>query len=399
MKETIDLLCDMIRFPSVPGQEQDLIQFLAGVFVPLVDELALAPISPELVNDPDYSSPIPGLVYTGRCNLVARIRGTGGGRSLIVNTHADVVPPTEDQDEAFEPRLDGGFIYGRGACDAKGQIAVLWAALRHLKAAGTQPRGDVILHIVVEEENGGNGTLALIRDDRAPADGVVVLEPTNLQIVTAARGAVWFRITCDGHSCHVGSASQSVSALQVAALVMQTLENYRDQLTAASKGVPPFEMFEDPAPLVFGRLCAGSWPATVPGKAVLEGVLGFLPNKTKEQIMAEMRAAVLQSEDPRPHQSCGLEFTFRHDPYVTPAGSPLATLMQKAVTDCGGKAILAAMPASSDAWLYNNRLQIPTIMFGAGELADAHTAHERITLTDLARAADILATFIRLYTG
>jgi acetylornithine deacetylase len=216
--------------------------------------------------------------------------------------------------------------------------------------------------------------------------------------VTAARGAVWFRATCSGSPVHSGNAGQSASALKSAIALTRALEAYHDRLLAASRGLPPFDVFEDPTPLVFGRLCTGTWPATVPGKAVLEGVLGFLPNKTKEQVMAEVRAAIRQSGEVRLGEDCCLEFTFRHDPYLTPPDAPIVAIMQAAMAGCGGNAAPAAMSASSDAWFYNNQLRIPTITFGAGKLADAHTGHERIALADIERESDMLAAFIRAYT-
>jgi len=406
MTETEELLCEMIRHPSVSGHEAELIGFLADAFAPVADEVELIPLPVNLADDPDYSSPLPALSPVGRSNLVVRLRGADGGgdHPLIFNTHADVVPAAEGQERAFAPYVEDGFIYGRGACDAKGQIAMLWTALRQLKAAGISPRGDVTIHIVVEEENGGNGTLALIRRGDLAAEGVVVLEPTDLRIAVAARGAVWFRATCRGRSGHVGSPCESVSALKTAITLTQVFEAYHARLLAASRGMPVFDAYENPMPLVFGRLESGTWPATVPARAVLEGVLGFLPNRTRQQVMAELRAAIAgcasASRKGTLAERCDLEFTFRHDACVTPPQARVTEIMRQAVALAGGgrPVEMIAMPASSDAWFYNNQLAIPTITFGVGKLTDAHTAHERVSLADLQCGADTVATFIRLFT-
>ena len=397
MNETVSLLCDLIRYPSTSGREQEVMKFVAQAFEPVVDSVELVSIPPDIVRDPDYANPLPAVREGEHWNVVAAVRGSGGGRSLIINTHADVVPPSEGQLAPFDPVFDGESVHGRGACDAKGQVATIWRALKQLRAEGVRPKGDIVLHIVAEEESGGNGSLALVRNGRVRADAVLVAEPTDLKIVATARGAVWFRITCTGRPGHVGSPRQSVSALKSAVAVIQILEAYHDRLLAQSRGMPLYDQFEDPMPIVFGMLHAGSWPATVPGQAVLEGVLGFLPNMTKEQVAAEMREAIVREGDPWLRENFALEFTFRHDPYVTSPDSPLVTIMKQAVDSLGELAIVSALPASSDAWFYSNQLKIPTITFGPGKLGDAHTSHERISVADLERGSDILVAFIKAY--
>ncbi len=397
MKEAVNLLCDLIRYPSTSGQEREAMEFIAKAFEPLVDQVELVHIPADIVYDPDYSDPLPGINYDSQFNIVAAVRGSGGGRSLIINTHADVVPPSGGQIAPFDPVVEAGSVHGRGACDAKGQIVTVWRALSRLKANGVKLKGNLYIHIVAQEENGGNGTLAIVRRWREKADGVLVAEPTDLGIVTTARGAVWFRITCEGRPGHVGSAGQSVSALKSATAVMQILEGYHDRLLAKSRGAPLFDQFEDPMPVVFGTLHAGDWPATVPGQAVLQGVMGFLPNRTRERVMAEICDAIVQEGDLWLRENLSVEFTYRHDPYVTPADSPLVKTMEQAVESCGAPAILSAMPASSDAWFYRNQLKLPTITFGPGKLADAHTSHELISVAAIERASDILATFITAY--
>lgn len=398
MSAAVQLLSDLIRYPSLSGRERDVMAAIAGAFEDVADEVERVAIPPSIVADPDYCDPLPGLDYTDRYNLRIVCRGSGGGRRLIVNTHADVVPAPKGAGTAFVAALRDGFVWGRGACDAKGQIVTLWSALKELRSSGARLRGDVIAHIVVEEENGGNGTLALVRRGER-ADAAVVLEPTGLRLVTSGRGAVWFRIKCRGRAGHVGSATRSISALRSAISVMEALQAYHDELLAQSRQVPLFEGFEDPMPIVFGKLAAGEWPATVPDDALLEGVLGFLPNRRVDQVMAEMKAAISARTDAWTRDHTDLAFTYRHEPLVTAPGAPISKAFADAIRACGGEPAVAAMPASSDAWLYASRLGIPTVLFGPGELADAHSDHERVSIHDLERGASMLATFIRLWAG
>jgi len=195
-RETEQFLCELIRFPSLPGQEKEAADCAAARFAE-VGEVERVPLSNSLRDDEDYSSPVPGIEYEGRSNVRVRVAGTGGGRSLLFNSHLDVVPASQGQLHPFDPRVEAGRVFGRGACDAKGQVATIYTALAAAKRLGLKLRGDVVAHLVVEEEVGGNGTLAMARRGER-AEGCVVMEPTELRILTSVRGAIWFRVVCTG---------------------------------------------------------------------------------------------------------------------------------------------------------------------------------------------------------
>jgi acetylornithine deacetylase len=147
-------------------------------------------------------------------------------------------------------------------------------------------------------------------------------------------------------------------------------------------------------PITFGKLAAGDWPATAPARAVLEGVLGLLPNKTRYQVMEEMRQAILEGGDEWLRDHFTLEFMYRHDAHVLDPGHPLVTGLQACCREAGATGEVSAMTASCDSWFYNNQLRIPSVVFGPGSLRFAHSNEEQIHLDDIARAAAILARFI-----
>jgi acetylornithine deacetylase len=390
--ETERFLCDLIRFPSLPGQEMDALDYAAQRFAE-IGEVERIPLSNSLRQDPDYADPIPGLDYEGRFNLRIRVPGRDSGPSLLFNTHLDVVPPSQGQDRPFDPQLQAGLIRGRGACDAKGQAATLFTALLALKHLGHTPKGDVLIHLVVEEEVGGNGTLAMIRRGEQ-AGACIVMEPTDLRILSSVRGAVWFRVICTGKPGHSGRAGDTVSALKMAIRVIEILERYHARLLASSRGLPLFDQFANPMPITFGKLAAGDWPATAPARAVVEGVLGLLPNKTRYQVMDEMRQAILDAGDEWLCEHFALQFMYRHDAHVLDPSHPLVTGLQACSREAGAPGEVSAMTASCDSWFYNNQLRIPTVVFGPGSLRFAHSNEEHIPLDDIATAATILARFI-----
>ena len=116
-------LIQCMMFPSTSGNEHDLLQFLNGAFASLRCAVEPVPMSNQLRLDPDYSNPIPDLNYDGRFNLRVRRRGQGGGKTLLLNAHTDVVPPSEGMPDPWSPRAANGIVFGRGACDDKGPLA------------------------------------------------------------------------------------------------------------------------------------------------------------------------------------------------------------------------------------------------------------------------------------
>ncbi len=392
MPSVKEFLCKLISFPSTSGNEHELMCWAEGEFKRLDVEVERVPLSDAIKDDEDYSSPVPDIKYDGRFNLRLCLPGSGGGRRLLFNSHADVVPPSQGQEKPFEAVETDGVIHGRGACDAKGQVATIYLVLAALEKLGVQLSGDVIAHIVNEEENGGNGTLAMIRAGQL-ADACIVMEPTTNKIFSSVRGAVWFRILCKGKPGHSGRAGETISALTLARRAMDVLEQYHADLLAASRGIPLFDKYENPMPITFGRCTAGDWPATAPSRAVVEGVLGLLPNKTRHEVMAEMRAVLNDSDDVLLKDRVKLEFMYRHDSHVLDPKHPLVEQLKQCCGDRGMSVEVDAMTASCDSWWYNNQLKIPTVVYGPGTLGYAHSNEEQIAISEIADAGCVLTDF------
>jgi acetylornithine deacetylase len=392
LPEAQTFLCDLLRFPSTPGREHEAMVWLDQRFSQAGIAVERVPLDNRLRQDPDYSTPVPDLDYTGRFNLRARYPGRGGGKSLLFNVHTDVVPPSAGQSNPWEPRLEGATVFARGACDDKGPLAALFLVFRTLQALRAELRGDIIAHLVCEEENGGNGSLAMVRRGER-ADGCIVLEPTARQLFTSIRGAVWFRLVLHGRAGHSGQAGRTRSALLMARDAMAILETYHDDLLAASRGLPLFDPYPNPMPITFGILQAGNWPAAAPSQAILEGVLGLLPNKSKEQVCAEMRQALLAGGT-FAESDFELTFMYRHDSSVVDPDHDLPQGLLRAATSLAVPLTIAAMTASCDAWFYANQLGIPTVVYGPGTLAVAHSKDEQIALPDIAEAAAVLTRFV-----
>lgn len=398
--EITQVLSDLIAFPSTVGNEKPVAEYLQAKMQGFCDECAFVPNDNSLKDDPDYSSPIKGLDYSDRPNVRVAQKGSGGGKSLLMNTHMDVVPPSSMQEQPFEPQLRDGVLFGRGACDAKGQVATMYFLMKALRDLKPALRGNVIGHLVIEEEVGGNGTVTMVRKTGDTADAAIVLEPSDFTLFPQIRGAVWFEATVTGQSGHSGKPGGTVSALLKAIKVIEVFTAYHDRCIAESRGhYPLFDQFENPAPLTIGQLEAGDWPAQAPQKCVFRGVLGILPDRTKEQVMREMREAVANCGDEWLRDNFTIDFTYRHDASVIAPDHPLVEALGEAVAASGREVKVSAMTASCDAWMYNNQLQVPTCWIGPGTLSVAHSDMEQIAVDDVLKGVEVLYRFVCEWCG
>lgn len=392
-EEAREFLTDLIHFQSVSGNESEAIRLCLGKFAQAGCECRLAPLSDEIKNDPEYSHPSVPVTYEGRANMVAFRRGSGGGKSAILQTHADVVP-AGDWSEAFTPRHEDGMIYGRGACDAKGHIAAIWLALAALEEMGKELRGEVQAQIVVEEEFGGNGALALLRSGYK-ADAVLVAESTEMHIHPANRGAIWFRVEIEGLPRHMGRKHEGISAIDLAYRVIHALYGYEKKLIADSARYPGFERYTNPVQVNIGMLNAGEWPSMVAGKAVIEGGVGFLPNRSMEQVKREVKEVIERIENPWLRSHYTLTFPRLHnDSYETSYTHPAVLALEDACRETGLNSEVFGWNVSCDARLYSRIGNMPTMVFGAGSIIDAHARDEKIAFDDLKKSAEAMVRFL-----
>lgn len=394
-EHTKKFLMDLIRIPSTRGNEGPASRYVAEHISPYVDHCELVPIDDSIMEDPDYAFPLPGFTYKDTPNVECIIRGSGEGPTIVCNSHLDVVPPSEGQTDAYNPREENGVIYGRGASDDKGQVAAMFALALLLKEKGIKPKGDLIFHFVIEEENGGNGTLAMIRRG-VKADAAIVLESTNLAVVPAVRGAVWFELKVYGRAAHSGNATDRVSALDKSFDAIRIWRNYHDELLDESRHLPLFDQYADPMPLTIGQCQAGTWPASVPAVAVLKGLIGFLPNKNRHEVQVGLRQALLDHGDNWLKENFDLSFPMlNNDGNSIPIDHPLVVSLVNTIRKHGCPGEIRAMTAACDAWQYNNQAGIPTVVFGPGSLIHAHSKDEQITLEDILKSAEILVDFVQ----
>ena len=189
------------------------------------------------------------LNYRGRPNVVGVFKGSGGGRSLIVNGHVDTVtiePAADWTRDPFGGEINGDRLFGRGASDMKGGVMAALMALSFLRQAGGELKGDVIFESVVNEEHAGNGTLDLVRRGFR-ADGAIVLEPTHNRIAVSHTGGLYWQVTLPGVPRSPGARWEGgtlvgVSAIEKLPVVVSALlaleEEYNSRASADREAGP-----------------------------------------------------------------------------------------------------------------------------------------------------------------
>ena len=326
------------------------------------------------------------------------LRGSGGGRSLLLGGHVDVVPagdPALWRGQPFDGRLEDGAVWGRGACDMKAGLVCNMAAVRAVQRAGIELRGDVVLHSVVGEEDGGIGTFATLRRGHC-ADAGIITEPTNGTVIVANAGALTFRLDVHGRAAHASVRDEGVSAIDKLVPVLAALAELE-----RTRNADPDPLLADravPYALSIGTVHAGEWASTVPDLLVAEGRLGVALDEDPAAARSELEAAVAAAcaDDPwlRSHP---VEVAWTGGQFASgrfPQDHPLLEVVRTASVDAGApQPAVAGAPYGSDLRLLA-AAGIPTLHVGPGDVRHAHAADERVEVSELAWVTRMLVLAI-----
>jgi len=226
------------------------------------------------------------------------------------------------------------------------------------------------------------------------------MESSQLNIHPANRGAIWFRIEIEGLPRHMGRKHEGISAIDLSYKVIQALYKYEDKIVADSANYPGFERYDRPVQVNIGMLHSGEWPSMVAASAVIEGGVGFLPNRSMEQVKREVKEAIESIDDKWLREHYKLSFPRLHnDSYETNYSHPAVVAMEKACREAGLSSEVFGWNVSCDARLYAKLGKMPTFVFGAGSIIDAHAKNEKVVFADIVKAAEAAVRFIIEWCG
>lgn len=330
--------------------------------------------------------------------------GGDDGPTLVLNGHIDVVPEGDRRAWSVDPwvgTVRGDRVLGRGTCDMKAGLASAVVALEALRTAGVRLRGRVALWSVVGEEDGGLGTFGtLARGHRG--DAAVVGEPTSGQLVTASAGALTFRLRVPGLSAHGSMRRRGVDAVEKYLLVHTALRALEARRNRSAD--PLMARHELPYPLSVGRVRAGEWASSVPDLLVAEGRYGVALGEPVDEARAELEAAVAEvcagdpwlAEHPVQVEWWGGQFGSGR----LPEGSPLAqevAAAHRAVT--GRTPDVHGVTYGSDQRLLTGIGGIPTVLYGPGDVAEAHAPDESVPVHEMVEVAQALVVLAARVCG
>jgi acetylornithine deacetylase/succinyl-diaminopimelate desuccinylase-like protein len=321
-------------------------------------------------------------VFPGRSNVLARLTPPTVRRRVVLAPHIDTVGHAGMPDSMFHPLKKGDRLFGRGACDTKGSIAAMLTALLNVARSSSRPQEtEIVFAALVDEENNQSGSRALVANGFR-ADLAIVGEPTRLKVVTAHKGDLWLTLRTRGKAAHGSRPELGRNAVHAMARVVEWLEtDYAARL--AKKSHPLLGQ----ATVNVGSIHGGTQPNIVPDSCEISVDRRTIPGETNAAVIRELRsllrARVLGAEvtDDKSAAPCW--------PMETNAKLPLVQDLMRTL----GQRSPLGVRFFSDASVFAHG-GTPAILFGPGDIAQAHTSDEWISVTSLERAAELLTKFL-----
>lgn len=318
----------------------------------------------------------------GRVTVLGRLRGTGGGRSLMFNAHCDTVD-VAGMAEPFSGALRDGKVYGRGSFDMKGSLAAQMSAAKALADAGVKLRGDVLVAAVADEEYGSLGTADLVT--RVKVDGAIVTEPTALEVCLAHKGYLWIEVEVTGRAAHGSKFNLGIDANMKMGHFLAKLSALERDLRSRT----PHPLVGPPS-LHAATIHGGAGLSTYSPSCTLQIERRTVPGETEAQAVAEIQAIAdaLAAEDPDFHAT--VRPFFVRDPFEVQPSAAIVQSLDRAIAKVRGK---PAAHIGDTPWMDSALLQaagVETVVCGATG-AGAHSNEEWVELESVVKLAEILA--------
>lgn len=335
-------------------------------------------------------------ILPGRYNILARLDADfADAPTLLLDAHQDTVPTDGMIIAPFDPVECDGRLYGRGSCDVKGGLAAMLAAFLRLLTERPPARPHVVLSLSCDEEatslginhlvDSWLGNVAPYRLCPTAPTAAIVAEPTLLDIVVAHRGAYRWKLRTEGVACHSSRPMDGVNAIYRMATLLRYLEEYAAWLP----GSRPAHPLCGPATLSVGLIQGGSSVNVVPDACAIDIDRRVIPGEDHDTLVSEI-TQFLQARTDIP---------FLHDapfidspPLPDELNGPLAAALLKAIRPVVGEKATIGVPYGTHA----SRIalaKVPAVVFGPGDIAQAHTKDEWIDINQLRQSAEIYYQF------
>jgi len=374
-EEIVEMLSQMIKIPSYTGlkdQESEIANYMYQIFKKENIETQMIEVLP------------------GRPNVYAYIRGNKQGQKLLLTGHSDTVPVYNMRIAPFSGEIRDSKVYGRGACDMKGSLAAMMGALITIKRAGIQLKGDLIFGAVIDEEERGKGTEFIVNNG-PEADAAIVGEPTKLEIAAGHRGLEWLEIKVIGKTTHGGTPEKGINAISKAAKLISRIE---------SSLLPKFKERKHPIigePILnLGVIQGGDQASSVAGECIIKIDRRWTPSESIAMVLDDFYRLFdeIKKEDPEFNAKIRRIYDagdmLDHCPLEIDLNHPVVTSLSEGIKKIKNiEAVVTNFPAWTDGALLSNFKKIPCVVFGPGDLSNAHSTDECIEVDQLLDASKI----------
>ncbi len=334
-------------------------------------------------------------VAPGRANLIARFDSPGATRTILLDAHQDTVPVDGYIGDPFNAEIRDGKLFGRGSCDVKGGLAAMLSAFARLVQEKPAGAANVILSCTCDEEStslGINDLVTLWSDPKKagsiigrPPDVAIIAEPTQLDVVVAHRGATRWKIRTTGRACHSSSPHEGVNAIYKMGRVLTALEEFAGKLPS----MIPTHPLCGPATLSVGRITGGISVNTVPDSCEIEIDRRVIPGEDGWDAIKQVKEHFAKRLDFEvehlPPWIVGISLSDEHN------GAPGDELLTH-ISKFAGSHRKVGVPYGTHA----SRVAaagVPSVVFGPGDIAQAHTVNEWIDIEQLQMATDVYFSF------
>jgi len=394
----------MVSIPSVTGDEAAIQKFVSDHMKSIGLSVDMWETNwEELKKHPGYRPVDRG--YAGRPNIVGTLKGTGGGRSLLLNGHTDVIPVGKGEgwsDDPWSAKIKNGRIYGRGSCDMKSGVASHVMAVESILAAGGRPRGDVHINVVVDEEVSGHGTLdTVIRGYKA--DAGISGETSGLAVQPACIGRIWFEIEIHGKPAGIQKRYEGISGIELGNKIVKAVADLEAKRVATVTH-PLYPNALDTLPCMIGSFSAGNYPSAFPANCLLKGSIGTVPGEDHEGVKQSLVQQIARS-------AAGDPWMKLHPPRVRfvgydaeaseiPRNHPIVETVCRSYREITGRdPEISGRQGAADTRFLNRYADTPTVIFGPGSTAVMHADDEYVSIEDYMTAIKVMALSICDWCG
>lgn len=404
-EKVISFLQDLLRIPSVTGNEKPIQEFMANYLDNLGLEVDMFVPSLEELKNHEGFVPVDSS-YNDRPNVVATLKGCGDGQSLLFNGHVDVIPEGAPENWQFGPwsgDIHDGKMYGRGASDMKSGVAAMTMAVEAVKSMKIKLKGDIILESVMDEELSGNGTLACVMRGYK-ADAGICCETSSMCVQPGSIGRIWFEVHIKGKEAGIQRRFEGVNAIELGCLVNEIISDFeRKRLETVTHDLYP--SIETAIPCMIGEFHSGTYNSAFPDSCILKGSMATVPGEDSDEWKAALTNYIVeksaeQSGWLKDNPPTVLFKGYFAEPSSIPVDSPIVKTLSKSFESVmGEKPTISGREGAADIRFLNKYGDTPTVIFGPGRTEQMHANNEWVSIEDYLNSIKILIQTIVDWCG